>query len=519
MSSLYKNDLKQMKNIFVIYCGFILLDLVIYFISYQKDLPILMLKTIVFTFSIVVPAFNLYYLFDLGNYSQYSSLPITKKQLFSSKFLSGLTVLLLPLVFYSLIAIGFDLPNFDNVLIILLLIIGVYYSLGNLTAYLTTSIIMNICLQIVIFVAPIIIFICIFIVYQTFIRGIVTTQPDMVMSIFVPIYSMIKAGIDGLALNEVLINIFYGLVFTVCGFFASLKRNSLTNYHGFTNKVVAQIIKLVIIVAVSWVLTGLTDIPSGSISVLIVVSIIATFMTAFLIEYFYNKKIKYKVSLLQASVISIVTLGLFLGGKSIIEDYIPNNIESVTINHDIELALSKKILNKNAFLKDKDMIDTVVGIHQQILDTKCSYGDYDVGIMYKLANGRKIVRNYHLNYDDYQRVVAKFNQEMVRVWYYDYYQLIDTLDVVYQINFTDKSENIEKQIRNREDIELFKYILIQQLQAFENDQSLLNEVENNSPSSVNYEYGSNTRTIGMVSYSFNDPLDRTIQEYNKIKAN
>ncbi len=123
------------------------------------------------------------------------------------------------------------------------------------------------------------------------------------------------------------------------------------------------------------------------------------------------------------------------------------------------------------------MIDTVVEIHQEILDTKCSYGDYEIGIVYQLKNGRQIVRNYWLNYNDYQAIVEKFNQEMIRVWYYDYYQLVDMLDVIYQIDFADESENIDEQIINSEDIELFKNILIQQLQAFENDHSLLNEVK------------------------------------------
>lgn len=520
MNNLYKNDLKQLKNVFIIYSGFILLDLVLYFISYQDDFPVTMLKAIVFIASIIVPAFNLRYLFDSGNYSQYLSLPITKKQSFIIKYLSGLTVLLLPLVFYSLIALIFDLHNFGNVLIILLMIIGIYYSLGNLTAYLTTSIIMNICLQVIVFVAPIIIFICIFVVYQTFIRGIIITAlPDTVLDLLIPIYSLMKAGIESVAINEILICIFYSLAFTICGFLACLKRNSLTNYHGFTNNVIAQIIKMVIIVVISWMFTGLTDVPSMSISVLFAISIIATFMTVFLIQYIYTKKIKYKANILQASIISIITLGLFLGGKSFIEDYIPGNIESVTINHDIQFALSKNLLNKNAYLKDKNMIDTVVEIHQEILDTKCSYGDYEIGIVYQLKNGRQIVRNYWLNYNDYQAIVEKFNQEMIRVWYYDYYQLVDMLDVIYQIDFADESENIDEQIINSEDIELFKNILIQQLQAFENDHSLLNEVEKSSPSSIYFGYDPKDKAIDLISYSYNDPLDRTIQEYNKIKAN
>ena len=78
---------------------------------------------------------------------------------------------------------------------------------------------------------------------------------------------------------------------------------------------------------------------------------------------------------------------------------------------------------------------------------------------------------------------------------------------------------VNEQIINSEDIELFKNILIQQLQAFENDHSLLNEVEKSSPSSIYFGYDPEDKAIDLISYSYNDPLDRTIQEYNKIKAN
>lgn len=67
--------------------------------------------------------------------------------------------------------------------------IWIYYSLGNLAAYLTTSVIMDIILQIVINISPFIIYMSLFSVYQTFVRGIISADFSMeVVSIICPLF-------------------------------------------------------------------------------------------------------------------------------------------------------------------------------------------------------------------------------------------------------------------------------------------------------------------------------------------
>ena len=55
MLSLFKNDLKQLKNYVVIYTGCLILNFIINVLSYSDELPILTFYFIAFIFSLILP--------------------------------------------------------------------------------------------------------------------------------------------------------------------------------------------------------------------------------------------------------------------------------------------------------------------------------------------------------------------------------------------------------------------------------------------------------------------------------
>ena len=73
------------------------------------------------------------------------------------RYLSGLLCIIIPVIIYCIVDVilgqGLVLKNCSSAI----LMIWIYYSLGNLAAYLTTSVIMDIILQIVINISPFII--------------------------------------------------------------------------------------------------------------------------------------------------------------------------------------------------------------------------------------------------------------------------------------------------------------------------------------------------------------------------
>ena len=143
--------------------------------------------------------------------------------------------------------------------------IWIYYSLGNLAAYLTTSVIMDIILQIVINISPFIIYMSLFSVYQTFVRGIISADFSMeVVSIILPAFRLFIGGLSGLSSYYLLLYAGYGLVIFIMAFLASSNRECVNNYHGFTYKIIGEVIKLICIISVSWLITSILDIPVQS---------------------------------------------------------------------------------------------------------------------------------------------------------------------------------------------------------------------------------------------------------------
>ena len=91
-------------------------------------------------YSLVVPMVNLSYLFDQTQQTHFSSLPYTKIQSFMIRYLSGLLCIIIPVIIYCIVDVilgqGLVLKNCSSAI----LMIWIYYSLGNLAAYLTTSV-------------------------------------------------------------------------------------------------------------------------------------------------------------------------------------------------------------------------------------------------------------------------------------------------------------------------------------------------------------------------------------------
>ena len=146
MLSLFKNDLKQLKDFFVIYIGCLVLNFIISGLSYNQDIAVITFYLIVFVFTLIIPTINLRHLFSVAKETYYNSLPLTRLQSFMIHYLSGIICLIVPVIIYCVLLQGDFLKNS----LALLLIILLYYTLSNLSAYLTTTLFMHIVLQMVI---------------------------------------------------------------------------------------------------------------------------------------------------------------------------------------------------------------------------------------------------------------------------------------------------------------------------------------------------------------------------------
>lgn len=506
MLSLFKNDLKQLKDFVVIYLGCLILNFIISILSYHESIPVITFYLIVFVFTLIIPIINLKYLFNAARQTHFNSLPFTRIQSFLIHYLSGIICLIIPAIIYCVLIQGTVLKNS----LVLLLMIFIYYTLANLSAYLTTSFFMNIVLQAVIIVAPLAFYFSLFAVYASFIKGVVSSGFSLdVVSYLMPFVKLIIAGSIGLEGKYYLIYLGYLVVIFGLAVYVCIHRHCSDSYNGFTYKTVAQIIKMVIIISGSWCLTSVLGVSSSSIKTFIMVNVIATVIVTFIIQFIYFRKIRYQLCIIQSALIILATVLIFVFSKNYLENYIPGSITSAAIERDVGNAQS------NIRITDDQEIDKIIKIHKQLIAAN-DYNDAQriIDITYYRSNGSKVVRRYFISAYEYKKIVKEIDGDLIKSWNGEYYQLLKQIDKCQELVFYIEGDSYT--IKSKDDLQLFKTILERKLTDFENKPDLLEKVTYNEGNSCDVILKNTTRSY---SYNINDPLFLTLEDFYKIKAN
>lgn len=509
MMSMFKNDLKQLGNFVVVYIGCLILNFIIAMLSYNDQVPIITFYLIIFIFSLIFPIVNLKYLFNVTKQTHYYSLPFSRLQSFVIHYFSGFICLVVPAIIYCIFIQGAVLKNSLALLIMIL----IYYTLANLSAYLTTSLFMNIILQVVIIVTPLLLYYSLFAVYVTFIRGVVASGiSNSVISYLMPLISLIIAGSSGVSWYYCLIYLGYIVIALILTLFVCKNRNCSSNYYGFTYRFVAVVIKIVIIISGSWMLTSVLGVSSGMLETFIVINIIATVIITFIIQFIYYRKIKYQLCIVEAGLIIVGTVILFIFSKNYLENYIPKSIVSVAIGLDVE--------NKSIPLKDNGSIDKITSIHKELIDTKENGNSQQiVYITYYCADGSEVVRGYEVDSNKCKELVKQFDEKLITSWYSKYYNLLKQFDEAQEIRlYSDNGDNVDNVdiLKEVEDIQLLNDILQYKLIDFEKNINLLDNIiySENKAFEVIFKQSSIT-----INYNTGDPLALAIEDFYKIKAN
>lgn len=388
--------------------------------------------------------------------------------------------------------------------------IFMYYTLANLTAYLTTSFFMNIVLQIVIILAPLMLYYSLFAVYSTFIKGIISNGLSLeIVSYLVPVIRLMIASNVGLEWNFCLIYIGYIIVSLVLSLYVCKTRNCSNNYHGFTNKSMSQIISIIIIISGSWMLTSVLGVTTELIRTFIIINIIATVIVTFIIQFIQYKRIRYLLCLVQSTLIIIGTVVIFIFSKGYLENYIPSQIAYASIENWINDVES------NIKINDGDAIDKIVSIHKQLINSNQSGSAKRIDITYYRTNGSKVKRGYYVNDDEFRKVVEKIDSNLVKSWHGEYYELLKQLDKAENVEFLfDEGNYIE--LEGKEDVQFFKDVLQRKLKDFENNPSLLQNIDYQDSWSCNIHY---KHFSNQFNCNLNDPLALSIEDFYKINAN
>lgn len=302
--NLFKNDLKQLKNVIVIFISCLLLNYLIGIMSFDKDIIRVMFYLTIFIFSLIIPMINLQYLFNSTKQTHFNSLPITRIQGFIVHYLSGIICLIIPAIIYCWLM---KLNCLD-----LLLLIFVYYSLVNLTAYCTTSFITNIILLLAIILIPIVLYLSLFGIFTTYIRGVVFDGLSLnIIKYLLPFIGFIIDVENVIELKDVLVYLGYILIILFLAICACKYRRLENSYHGFSYKFVANVIILLIIVSISWAILSIIGMNYVTAKEFIALNIIITLIVVFIIQFIRYRKVRYGLYALQTIAISIITTCIF----------------------------------------------------------------------------------------------------------------------------------------------------------------------------------------------------------------
>lgn len=492
MGALFKNNLKYLKNVIVIFIGILLLNYLIGIMSYSDDLSINLFYVIILAFSLVIPAINLRYLFDQIKQTQFNSLPFTRIQSFAIHYLSGLIVIVIPAMFYCFMM----KLNYLN----LILFILIYYSMANLTAYLTTSLTMNFVLLLAIIFIPIILYFSLLNIYSTYIRGVVIEISITTVSYLFPFIGLVINAEKNLDLNIALIYVIYFLIILILAIYVCKFRKLENNYAGFSYKIVSNTIVVLIIVCISWLILTFLGKNSWNFEDFTILNIIIIAIVVFTVQFIRFHKIKYGLCIIQTTVITLTTVAIFVTSANYIENYIPTSIEKATIG----VGTNKN----NIFVNDQESINEIVAIHKQLLES--SDGEYNIDLTYKNKNGTT-VRNYQVEKEVFDEIITQIDDNIFKCWFSNSYELIKIFDQDGRISFKGHEINDDK------DKKLLKSILENKLRNFKNHKELISQInyfETNEVISV-YHDG---KEMYFSSY-LNDPIYQMIEEFDKIKAN
>lgn len=506
MLSLFKNDLKQLKDFVVIYLGCLILNFIISVLSYHEEIPIITFYLIVFIFTLIMPMINLKYLFNATRQTHFNSLPFTRIQSFLIHYLSGIICLIIPAIIYCVLIQGVVLKNS----FVLLLMIFMYYTLANLSAYLTTSFFMNIVLQAIIIITPLTLYFSLFAVYASFIKGVVSSGLSLDMiSYLMPFVKLIIAGKIGLEGKYYLIYLGYLIITFVLLLYVCKHRRCSDNYYGFTYKTLAKIIKMFIIISGSWILTSVLGVSSASIKTFIMVNVIATVIVTFIVQFIHFRKIRYQLCIVQSALIILATVLIFVFSKSYLENYIPSSIASAVIERNVGNVQS------NIRITNDQAIDKIIKIHKQLIDANdLNYTQRKINITYYRSNGSKVVRQYSISDYEYKKIVKEIDGDLIKSWNGEYYQLLKQIDKCQELQFYTEEDSYT--IKSKDDLRLFKSILEHKLTDFENKPSLLEKVTYNEGNSCDVIL---KNMIKSYYYNINDPLFMALEDFYKIKAN
>lgn len=469
MMSLLKNDIKQLREVIILFSGMLGINVVLALLSVKKEIVITLFFLIIMLLVLIIPLLNLNYLHDKTKATHMLSLPWTKQNLFITKYSSGLVAIMIPIVGYYLISFALGTLIIPVVPIILLILI--YYSIGCLVGQITGTTTMHGFIYISIALLPLLIYTCLLSLLTTFVLGIEQLYfTESLISYFVPFLKLFNECFTNTI--SVPISIFYCIyiiALLVLGILSSQYRKIENTGKGLVFPILDTIVKSVIILCFSWIVTSIV-ITNSSTNHIYIIYITTTLLLSLVLQLEKVRKINYRFVLIQTIIISSFTTIVFILSSQYLQNNIPKNIESVQILSRYDDHQTYKM---NPVTKSSG-ITKVKEIHQYLIkETNKESTDYTITIKYQLSGGDIMYRDYFVSeqqYVDINHQIAN-TESLYQSYYSKYYYLLEEIRdaswiSIHSMDLTednDLQEDIRLSIDKPEDLVVFKNIFEEEI--------------------------------------------------------
>lgn len=404
MISLLKNDLKQLREIILLFIGLLSITFILSLLSLKEDIVASIFFLVIMVMTFVVPVINFSYLHNKTKATHIMSLPWTRHQLFITKYCSGLIVIILPLMIYEIASLlgGISLLPLLPLTFMLL----IYYTLGCLVALLTGTALMYGFLYITITVLPIILYTSLLSLFTYFIHGIENFHfLDSMTMYLVPFFKLFETSLG----NETNVGFYiiyaiYIIAILVLNFISNHYRGTENTGKGLVFPILGEVIKNVILLCFSWVVTTFIIFTLWETGYILVIYATVTLLFSILFQMSKNKKMNIRYIIIQTVAICAFTTITFYTSKYMLENSIPKNVDSVIfrVGSDIDTMVYELTP-----IKDKDGIQKIKDIHQYLID-ETNKERWKAGpivyIKYMESDGDETYREYYINDEQYQTI-------------------------------------------------------------------------------------------------------------------
>ncbi|MFV0396177.1 MAG: hypothetical protein ACK5LC_17625 [Coprobacillaceae bacterium] len=464
MSSLWKNDIKRLREIIILFSGMLGISLVLSLMSLKNEINTILLFLMIMIIVLVIPITNFSYLHDKTKATHMSSLPWTKHGLFILKYSSGLCAILFPVFGYYMAATLLNVyivPIFPVILLIIL-----YYSVACFVAVITGTVMMHGFLYFIVTLLPMTLYVSLLSLFTVFIHGIENIYfIDTLTSYIVPFVTLWKDCHTGdMTVNTIVIYSIYIVALIVLGILFSYKRNMENTGIGLVFPMLDIIIKSAIIICFSWIITTIAVTRYTS-HYIFIIYITITLLLSIVVQLEKTKRINIRFVVIQTIILSAFTTIVFISSRHLLENYVPQDVESAILS--IE-GNSYAIYDIEPVLDEKG-ISSIEEIHQYLIDTtNKEIENQMISLKYQLSDGDTVYRDYYVNEAQYEEIVQQIveTDSLYASHYSKYFSILENMKDNNRITFEKADSSMYYGLHTKEDYEIFIKIFEEEVEHY-----------------------------------------------------